>query len=1038
MKNIKIIKLLLSLCLIMILIFSTIINTFALDLELPSEESIPSTIDSKDDIASTSDYVSFVPRIANVSSSNGIIHISWNEKATGTNQYRVFYKTETSWKTIGYTPNNYFNYMYGAGGETYIFTIRLCDKNNNYISDYDHNGYKFTYILDTPEINDVKTDGDNIIISWDKIEKATKYRVFYYLDNGWKTIGNTTSLSYKFTGGEYKKKYLFTVRCVDSSGKYVSDYNKNGYSYTHIIDMPNISNVYPFDGGIVIKWNSIPNAYKYRVFIKTETSWKTIGTTMINNLLWKDCEYKKNYRFTVRCVDSKGNFTSDYDSNGYIYTYSVDTPKIISVKQYDSTATFSWNHIEGASKYYFFVKTTTSWKIIGQTTLNSFTVKDLIFNDKQVYTVRCANANGSYISDYDKNGFQFGLNYDTPKITNIIPESSTKVKITWGAISGVVRYRLFYKTSDSWKTIATVGTNTYSYSMTLGESKIFTVRCVDANGKFISNYDSKGYAYTFNLDTPKINSVKSYNVVGAAIQITWDKVDGAQYYRVFYKTSTSWKTIEQVSTNSFIWYFVKPNTSFTYTVRCCDANGNYISDFDRSGYTFTLSTSYLQTPKISNISTTSDESAVTIKWDAISGATYYRLFYNTGSGWTMFANNISGTSYTWDGVVPNEEYRYTVRCIKSDGSFNSYYDPIGYTYTLVSYKDSVVLSLGESYCYDNSTTSMKSNWKSSNTSVVSVNKLGMITGIKKGSAKISNGTTSYSVVVTDPEPIRVAYSKPNCAEINENVSLVAITDTTKTAVTFYVNGSYVNATSKESDSYNGYTVYVWKAIYKPTKNGKQSVIAYSKVGDSSWKTCDNAKAEVFVMKDKDLCVCEERRASDAGINFIATCEGCIHEIVDDTLAPGNPTVGYGRVIYSDTYFYNNLSNSQAYGYLVQTVNEGAYTSKTNSTLIKNNSKFKQQHFDALVSLTYNCGTGVLSSYSDVVTLVSLSDLSKATKNQVMNAFCDIHHAGGCVWGLLTRRVDELEMFIIGDYTRDYGYKNRCDIHYTCSRGMTFP
>ena len=80
-------------------------------------------------------------------------------------------------------------------------------------------------------------------------------------------------------------------------------------------------------------------------------------------------------------------------------------------------------------------------------------------------------------------------------------------------------------------------------------------------------------------------------------------------------------------------------------------------------------------------------------------------------------------------------------------------------------------------------------------------------------------------------------------------------------------------------------------------------------------------------------------------------------------------------------------------------------------------------------------------YADYVTKGKLTSsaehyLSKINKKDFTKQILQYHHAGtSCVWGLLYRRVDELEVFFNGDYVRD-GSKNKFNYSYTCSINST--
>ena len=407
-------------------------------------------------------------------------------------------------------------------------------------------------------------------------------------------------------------------------------------------------------------------------------------------------------------------------------------------------------------------------------------------------------------------------------------------------------------------------------------------------------------------------------------------------------------------------------------------------------------------------------------------------------------------------------------------------------------------------------------WTSSNTAVATVNN-GYILAKKSGKSVItvstSKGAATMLVTVTAPEPIRFAYTSPNCAAKNQKITLVAITDTARTAVRFYVRvgdtNVAVNATSKVKDG----NTLVWKGTTTLSAAGTYKVVAYS-MYNNKWSTCNDGITSAFVANSTDTktTVCTERRASDEVIALMANFEGYISSIYDDPIT-GDPTVGYGLVIFSGETFYNAMTKNEAFACLVQTVNNDGYASKVNSFLIDNKVKFNQQQFDALVCLVYNTGAGILTGdsqlqaallncadgkggtvsyyingsyvrirkgagtnydiikeldYGTKLTVLSTKnsawyqvkladgttgyvcsdyiskkttggnlDLNYVNRQNLINKFCQYHHAAGeCIRGLLYRRVDEMEMFFYGDYERNYGIYNY-DINFKCANDPTF-
>ena len=68
--------------------------------------------------------------------------------------------------------------------------------------------------------------------------------------------------------------YRYTVRAMDKNNKFVSDYNKDGYSNTFFAP-PVISSLQNVFGGVTVKWSKNSAIDSYRIYRKTKnTGWK--------------------------------------------------------------------------------------------------------------------------------------------------------------------------------------------------------------------------------------------------------------------------------------------------------------------------------------------------------------------------------------------------------------------------------------------------------------------------------------------------------------------------------------------------------------------------------------------------------------------------------------------------------------------------------------------------------------------------------------------------------------------------------------------
>lgn len=421
------------------------------------------------------------------------------------------------------------------------------------------------------------------------------------------------------------------------------------------------------------------------------------------------------------------------------------------------------------------------------------------------------------------------------------------------------------------------------------------------------------------------------------------------------------------------------------------------------------------------------------------------------------------------------------------------------------------------------------SWSSDNTDIaqaewdsVGSSSYAYIEGQKPGTTvvrgKSSRGNVSCMVTVTEEAPQRFAYTTPNSGYSGTEMTFIAITGTEQQAVRFEVSlgGESFTVYADEKTESDG--VVIWKGRKNLYTAGKYTVKTYSQNMRGEWAACADGETDAFItsVTDPTITVCEEHRASDGVVNIIANYEGFLSEVTIDQITGADPTLGYGKVVGVGSSFYNHITRQEGMAYLFQTVNLGYYTKAVNNYLVSNGVKFNQQQFDALVSMTYNLGSGFLydsdimnllvygsgsgsagtpsagdegtingtyvafrtgpsTNYDKIrefdmgekVTLLSGSteswyhvkdsygregyvyasyvtfpaatgrDLNNVNEDEMKDAVLVYHHAGKtCYWGLLYRRIDEMEIFFHGDYILD-GRNNKYGYHYYCHLDSSF-
>mgnify|MGYP001109352961 CR=1 FL=1 len=243
-------------------------------------------------------------------------------------------------------------------------------------------------------------------------------------------------------------------------------------------------------------------------------------------------------------------------------------------------------------------------------------IGEYTFGTVDSFPITIKGYKGTAAEEYAKeNGFKF-IALDVSEPTSV---SLNKTSLTLDV-------------SKSYTLTKTVSPSNAVTSYTWSSSNT-SVATVDGNGKVTakkagtatitvktSNGKTATCKVTVNLPAPQITGLA--NTTGG-IKISWNKVDGAYGYRLYYKpVSGGWKRFKDTTATSFTDSGVSPNRTETYTIRCIDKNGNTVSGYNSKGW----SKKYVYNPpKSIKLNKTSayigKKESVTLKYTLSAGST---------------------------------------------------------------------------------------------------------------------------------------------------------------------------------------------------------------------------------------------------------------------------------------------------------------------------------------------------------------------------------------------------------------------------------
>ena len=303
---------------------------------------------------------------------------------------------------------------------------------------------------------------------------------------------------------------------------------------------------------ITVTWTANSGVFMYAIFRKEAGGkWTKIYVTTGNeNVMGKvttgstcrcfdsTAEAGKTYIYTVRGMDQRGKYVTDYDANGVSATITSQqeeqldksSPVLLGATASVNGITVTWKANRGVYEYAIFRKEAGGkWTKIIETNVMETAGSICSCLDRTaeagktyVYTVRGMEKNGSkYVTSYDTNGVsttmvsqqEEQLDKSSPVLLGA-EASADCITIMWMANSGVFKYAVFRKvTGGKWMRVgettgsgdeaikATAGTTCSFIDETAeeGTTYLYTVRGLDESGKYVTSYDANGVSCTSKI-----------------------------------------------------------------------------------------------------------------------------------------------------------------------------------------------------------------------------------------------------------------------------------------------------------------------------------------------------------------------------------------------------------------------------------------------------------------------------------------------------------------------------------------------------------
>lgn len=320
-----------------------------------------------------------------------------------------------------------------------------------------------------------------IKLSWGKVTGAKGYQVYRYTDGSWKKLATTTSTSYTVSSLKSATTYKFRVRAYSKAGE------KSLYSpsYTSLSATTTIGKATSFTlsnvtkNSATLKWNKVSAASEYRVYLINEaTEIKKTYVTTATSYNFTGLTAGTDYTVRIRAYNKSKDILGNYSDYFAFKTAPADVSGF-KASANASAVSLSWNSASGVSGYEIQMCTYDSNGIegtytkIGTVKNNFYTVNNLTPYVNYGFRIRAyANSdNGVLYGDFVKSG---KVMPSISKVTGLVVDQVTNktIQLSWNGVSGASGYKL----NIQGKPIVNLSASTTEYTIEgLEENKSYSV-----------------------------------------------------------------------------------------------------------------------------------------------------------------------------------------------------------------------------------------------------------------------------------------------------------------------------------------------------------------------------------------------------------------------------------------------------------------------------------------------------------------------------------------------------------------------------------
>ena len=476
-----------------------------------------------------------------------------------------------------------------------------------------------------------------------KLESMDGKSGAYYVMESKYNLGNAASW---YCGGEKGQSFYYNYGWRDMVESMGGNVRIKAYTDDVQIQKPSapsglsVSNTI---ASLTLKWNVVTDATGYEIY-RAGTDGKYSKITTVTSTSYVDTNVKNNtqYSYKIKAYNAAG--ASAFSTAASLKKTQISVSKL-KADANGSTVQLSWTGgVTGAEGYVIYRRTEGgSYDEIGRTSGNTYS-NTISAGIKYYYAV--AVYSGSRTEDKCP---EVGVMYLVAPSGLSVSNTIASLTLKWNAVKGATGYEIYRAGTDGKYSKITTVTSTSYVDTSVKNNAQYSYKIKAYNTACTSAFST---AASLKKTQISVSNLKA-DANGSKVQLSWTGgVTGAEGYVIYRRTEGgSYAEIGRTSGNTYS-NTISAGIKYYYTVAVYSGSRT-------EGKCPEVGVMYLATP--SGLSVSNTIASLTLKWNAVKGATGYEIYRAGTDGKYSKITTVTSTSYVDTSVKNNTQYSYRIK-----------------------------------------------------------------------------------------------------------------------------------------------------------------------------------------------------------------------------------------------------------------------------------------------------------------------------------------------------------------------------------------